>query len=168
MPITRGKRLRALTEGIVGRVEYAMAVRGQNQQDLVRELRDLTGWHGSSSVSQWFKRRTLPQGPVTAALPRALGVRSEWLFWNELPMDPPEEAGRPDEHWIRGGQYAVAAVDRALLQLRSELAEMNTSELTGQDAADRSREVADLVYRRQFQGPAPPRRYRQGGQGSQP
>jgi len=102
------------------RVHLAMAARGIGIPELKERLEKLSGWQAGSSVYQWFRRKLLPAGPVTAALPRALEVSAEWLFWGEGAMDLISPTS--PQQWVRGVQYAAARVAEATAELQQEAA----------------------------------------------
>lgn len=102
------------------RVALAMAAREIGIPELKERIEALVGWQAGSSVYQWFRRKLLPAGPVTAALPRALDVSAEWLYWGEGAMD--RAAPPAPQQWVRGVQYAAARITEATAALQQEAA----------------------------------------------
>lgn len=127
--IARNAKLKTFEGEIVRRISLAMTARQIGVPELKERLEKLTGWEAGSSVYQWFKRKAMPSGPVTAALPRALGVSADWLFFGEGSMDV-EPAG-PQQQWIRGVQYAAARMAQTTHSLQGEVAQFDVETHAG-------------------------------------
>lgn len=116
--IVKTKKTKDFEAAVIARVALAMSARQLGVPELKDRLEALIGWQAGSSVYQWFKQRLLPSGAVAAALPRALGVNAEWLFWGEGSMD--QESPTPAAQWVRGVQYATARIAETTAALQGE------------------------------------------------
>lgn len=101
--------------GFHERLDVAFRASGISQAELGRRV-------GASpaTVSDWFHKepRAYPKGESMLALPRALGVSGQWLFWNEGPMTVREAEGAVEEPNVSAIDTATAQIVEAAAVIR--------------------------------------------------